>query len=75
MIKSEVRCGSRVVAKPNTIAALFSEGTVGFVAELRDPKNYSGNDSRNLVRWDDGAGILMGFRLDEVELAEEAGDT
>ena len=61
------RIGSRVRAKPGTVAAIFAEGTIGVIAELRDPKAYSGNDSNNLIRWENGEGILFGFRLDEVE--------
>jgi len=50
-----LKAGDKVVAIDGTIAALFAEGRVGVIAELRDTKAYSGNDSNNLIRWgDDG---------------------
>lgn len=61
-----MRAGDRVRAIPGTVAAMFAEGRLGTVAEVRDPKGYSGNDSNNLIRWD-GDSILLGFRPEEVE--------
>jgi len=67
-MSKRITYGSVVKAKPGTVAEIFSDGTNGIVAELRDPKPYSGNDSNNLIRWNNGKGILMGFRIDEVEV-------
>ena len=67
-MSKRITYGSVVKAKPGTVAEIFSDGTNGIVAELRDPKPYSGNDSNNLIRWNDGKGSLMGFRIDEVEV-------
>lgn len=73
-INTPLRAGDRVTAVAGTTSAIWSEGTVGVVAEVRDHKPYSGNDSKNLVRWDEGRGILMGFRHSEVVRAEESQD-
>lgn len=64
-----IRVGSKVVARPDTTAAMWAEGRTGVVAELRDPRPYSGNDSKNLIRWGDEI-ILLGFRPEEVEVVE-----
>lgn len=61
----DLRAGDIVTAVASTTSALWAEGRTGRVAEVRDPKAYSGNDSKNLIRWGDDP-ILMGFRPDEV---------
>jgi len=65
-----LRFGSIIRAKPGTVAALFAEGTFGLVVEVRDPKGYSGNDSNNLVRWQNGADTTVGFHPEQVEEVE-----
>jgi hypothetical protein len=62
----DLRAGDTVTAVAGTTSALWAEGRTGVIAEVRDPKPYSGNDSKNLVRWGDET-ILVGFRPDEVE--------
>lgn len=62
---SGLKVGQRVRAKRGSVSEIWSEGGLGTIAELRDPKGYSGNDSNNLIRWDSSQ-ILMGFRQDEV---------
>lgn len=64
-----LRAGDLVEAIPDTTAALWAEGRIGRVAEVRDPKPYSGNGSNNLVRWGDET-ILLGFRHHEVRKIE-----
>ena len=59
-----IKAGSKIIAKQGTVADIFAVGTVGIVVELFNP-SISG--SNNLVRWDNGEGILMGFSLDDVE--------
>ena len=61
------RTGDKVKAIQGTVTALFAEGRTGTIAEVRDPKAYSGNDSNNLIRWGDDS-CLMGFRQEEVEI-------
>lgn len=63
---SPAKVGSRVVALPSTTSSIWAEGRVGVIAELRDPKEYSGNDSKNLIRWGDDT-ILMGFNPNDIE--------
>lgn len=57
-----LRPGDRVRAVPGSTSALWAEGSVGVIAEVRD--RLGGN---NLVRWEEGTGILMGFKPDDVE--------
>lgn len=59
-----------VEAIPGTTSAMWAEGRRGRVAEVRDPAAYSGNDSKNLIRWGDDP-ILLGFRPSEVVKVEE----
>lgn len=63
----KLKSGDRIRAIEGTVSALFADGRDGTVAEVRDPKGYSGNNSNNLVRWD-GSIILMGFHPDQVTL-------
>ena len=65
-----LKAGDKVKAIQGTVAAMWSEGQVGTVLEVRDPKPYSGNDSNNLVRWGED-GSRLGFRHSEVELIKE----
>lgn len=67
---SNLKAGDKIIALPNTVSAIWAEGSVGIVAEVRDPKPYSGNDSNNLVRWQNGEGILLGFSVHDVELVD-----
>lgn len=57
-----LRFGDLVTAKPGTTSALWSEGRVGVVVGLTDPR-YGGP---NLVRWGDDL-VLMGFNPRDVE--------
>lgn len=68
--RENLRVGDRVAALPDTTAAIFSEGRIGKIAELRDPRAYSGNDSKNLVRWGEET-ILMGFSPEDVRKVDE----
>jgi hypothetical protein len=63
---SDLKIGDRVTANVGSVDAIFAEESIGVVAELKDPKPYSGNDSNNLVRWKNGEGILMGFDPNDV---------
>lgn len=66
-MNENLRAGDLVEALPDTTAALWAEGRTGRIAEVRDPKPYSSNDSNNLVRWGDDP-ILLGFRPSELTL-------
>jgi len=57
----------KIKAKPGTAAAIMSEGQIGIVMEVRDPKGYSGNNSNNLVRWGTDE-ICCGFHPEDVEV-------
>lgn len=58
------KVGDKVKAIDGSVAAIFAEGQVGTIAEIRDPKAGSWNTSNNLIRWGDGC--LLGFRHEEV---------
>lgn len=60
-----IRAGDTIKARTGTTTDLFAEGREGVVAEVRDPKPYSGNNSNNLVRWGNDS-ILMGFTPSDV---------
>ena len=68
-MNQNLKSGDRIKALPGTITEVLSYGQIGVVAEVRDPKGYSGNNSNNLVRW--GAEeILMGFTPEDVTKIE-----
>ena len=67
-----LKVGDKVVAKPNTVAAIFAEGRIGVITELYNPYRRHGymlssdDGGRNLIRGGDD-GRPFGFRLNEVE--------
>lgn len=62
-----IRSGGIIKAIQGSTDDIFAEGRSGVVAEVRDPKPYSGNSSNNLVRWGSDE-ILMGFDPNNVEV-------
>ena len=62
----EFKVGDKVIAYPNSTSEIWSNGTVGVIAEIRDERAYSGNDSNNLIRWNNGEGILVGFHPNDI---------
>lgn len=57
--------GDRIRAKEGTTTDLFAKGRIGIVCGMPPHSN------NNLVKWE-GDCILMGFRIENVEVIEES---